>query len=89
MFPQQCFRNNVSPFAGAFTSIAGYTPCRPAYIEIFMTIFGQCINVLNYMVCFLLKNSLPWVPEVLSRHSHGNKYFDFFMKIIRTIYLDN
>ena len=31
-----------------FTSIVGYTSCRPTYIESFMTIFGQCINVLNY-----------------------------------------
>ena len=31
-----------------FTSIIGYTSCRPTYIESFMTIFGQCINVLNY-----------------------------------------
>ena len=31
-----------------FTSIAGYTSCRPTYMESFMTIFGQCINVLNY-----------------------------------------
>ena len=30
------------------TSIVGYTSCRPTYIESFMTIFGQCINVLNY-----------------------------------------
>ena len=31
-----------------FTSIVGYTSRRPTYIESFMTIFGQCINVLNY-----------------------------------------
>ena len=30
-----------------FTSIVGYTSCGPTYIE-FFTIFGQCINVLNY-----------------------------------------
>ena len=30
-----------------FTSIVGYTSCGPTYIESFMTIFGQCINVLN------------------------------------------
>ena len=31
-----------------FTSIVGYTSCGPTYIENFLTIFGQCINVLNY-----------------------------------------
>ena len=31
-----------------FTSIVGYTSCGPTYIECFLTIFGQCINVLNY-----------------------------------------
>ena len=36
-----------------FTSIAGYTSCRPTYIESFMTIFGQCINVLNYNIEYL------------------------------------
>ena len=30
-----------------FTSIVGYTSCGPTYIESFLTIFGQCINVLN------------------------------------------
>ena len=33
-----------------FTSIVGYTSCGPTYIESFLTIFGQCINVLNYNV---------------------------------------
>ena len=31
-----------------FTSIVGYTSCEPTYIESFLIIFGQCINVLNY-----------------------------------------
>ena len=31
-----------------FTTIAGCTSCRPTYIESFITIFGQCINMLNY-----------------------------------------
>ena len=31
-----------------FTSIVGYKSCGPTYIEIFFTIFGECINVLNY-----------------------------------------
>ena len=33
-----------------FTSIVGYTSCGPTYIESFLTIFGQCINVLTYDV---------------------------------------
>ena len=37
-----------------FISIAGYTSCRPTYIESFMTIFGQCINVLNYKEIFTI-----------------------------------
>ena len=40
----------TSPQNAKFTSIAGYTSCRPTYIENFMTIFGQCINVLNYNI---------------------------------------
>ena len=35
-----------------FTSIVGYTSCGPTYIESFLTIFGQCINVLNYNLCY-------------------------------------
>ena len=31
-----------------FTSIVGYKSCGPTYIDSFFTIFGQCINVLNY-----------------------------------------
>ena len=34
-----------------FTSIVGYTSCEPTYIKSFFTIFGQCINVLNYNTC--------------------------------------
>ena len=36
-----------------FTSIVGYTSCGPMYIESFLTIFGQCINVLNYKIRYL------------------------------------
>ena len=36
-----------------FTSIAGYTSCRPTNIESFMTVFGQCINVLNYKYIYM------------------------------------
>ena len=31
-----------------FTSIVGYTSRGPTYIKSFLTIFGQCINVLNH-----------------------------------------
>ena len=37
-----------------FTSIVGYTSRGPTYIESFLTIFGQCINVLNYKMYYLL-----------------------------------
>ena len=37
-----------------FTSIVGYTSCGLTYIESFFTIFGQCINVLNYKVVYLI-----------------------------------
>ena len=36
-----------------FTDIAGYTSCRPTDIKSFMTIFGQCINVLIQVLCIL------------------------------------
>ena len=36
-----------------FTSIVGYTSCGPTYIKsFFFTIFGQCINVLNYKLAY-------------------------------------
>ena len=35
-----------------FTSIVGYTSCGTTYIESFLTIFGQCINVLNYKYAY-------------------------------------
>ena len=37
-----------------FTSIVGYTSCGPMYIGSFLTIFGQCINGLNYNVHYAL-----------------------------------
>ena len=36
-----------------FTSIVGYTSCGPTYIESFLTIFGQCISVLNYKYIYI------------------------------------
>ena len=36
-----------------FTSIVEYTSCGPTYIESFLTIFGQCINVLNYNIGYI------------------------------------
>ena len=41
-----------------FTSIVGYTSCGPTYIESFLTIFGKCINVLNYKVEYLFNTLL-------------------------------
>ena len=38
-----------------FASIVGYTSCGPTYIESFLTIFGQCINVLNYIYMYVYK----------------------------------
>ena len=38
-----------------FTSIVGYTSCGPTYIESFFTIFGQCINVLNYKSRYVVR----------------------------------
>ena len=45
-----------------FTSIVGYTSCGPTYIESFLTIFGQCINVSNYNVQYYTV-ILPPNPE--------------------------
>ena len=36
-----------------FTSVVGCTSCGPTYIESFLTIFGQCINVLNYIYIYI------------------------------------
>ena len=36
-----------------FTSIVGYTSCGPTYIKSVLTIFGQCINVLNYKYIYI------------------------------------
>ena len=36
-----------------FTSIVGYTSCGPTYIGRFLTIFGQCINVLNFKYIYI------------------------------------
>ena len=50
-----------------FTSMAGYTSCRPTFIENVMTIFGQCINVLNYKVVYLVAfGDITWK---LSKHN--------------------
>ena len=51
-----------------FTSIVGYTSCGPMYIECFLTIFGQCINVLNYnsfyMVCSVTYPDFPYASSI-------------------------
>ena len=38
-----------------FTSTVRYTSRGPTYIESFLTIFGQCINVLNYKYIYWCK----------------------------------
>ena len=40
-----------------FTSIVGYTSCAATYIESFLTIIGQCINVLNYDLHYMVRPS--------------------------------
>ena len=41
-----------------FTSIVGYTSCGPTYFESFLTIFGQCMNALNYKYVCLKKENM-------------------------------
>ena len=53
-----------------FTSIVGYTSCGPTYIESFLTIFGQCINVLNYNFDKLSGNDQAESSLVVVRTSH-------------------
>ena len=59
-----------------FTSIVGYTSCGPTYIESFLTIFGQCINVLNYnilyypLVLYVLISYIPQVQEQFQQQLH-------------------
>ena len=36
-----------------FTSIVGNMSCGPTCIESVLTIFGQCINVLNYKFLYM------------------------------------
>ena len=47
-----------------FTCIVGYTSCRPTYFVSFITIFGQCINVLH-------KNN--------NKQPLSNRYFVLFL----------
>ena len=59
-----------------FTSIVGYTSCGPMYIESFLTIFGQCINVLNYKYkrCVLPFSYL--ISRVLNFAIFARQYFN-------------
>ena len=65
-----------------FTSIVGYTSCGPTYIESFLTIFGQCINVLNYKLCYnppvnfraILLVTSPHVVQITGRISRNNPH---------------
>ena len=56
-----------------FASIVGYASCGPMYIESFLTIFGQCINVLNYKMYYL--NSLT--PKS-AKNQNSRKIPNFF-----------
>ena len=47
-----------------FASIVGYTSCGPTYIESFLTIFGQCINVLNYKTYLLACDGNTEIPSL-------------------------
>ena len=63
-----------------FTSIVGYTSCGPTYIESFLTIFGQCINVLNYnkdYMSVLPAGTGAIVPIVEVSQSRGSTLFSF------------
>ena len=52
-----------------FTSIVGYTSCGPTYIEIFLFIFGQCINVLNYNIDYNSTLTLIHCPNMVKELS--------------------
>ena len=56
-----------------FTSIVGYTSCGPTYIESVFTIFGQCINVLNYKCLYLQQMFLA--PKMLCQQRMPKKRF--------------
>ena len=62
-----------------FTSIVGYTLCGPTYIERFLTIFGQCISLLNYNCCYACARE----NEVRERipHTCPSSYENFFQSI--------
>ena len=47
-----------------FTFIVVYASCGPTYIESFFTIFGQCINVLNYKVIHMYACTYEGVKNV-------------------------
>ena len=59
-----------------FTSIVGYTSCGPTYIENFLTIFGQCTNVLNYKRCY----SSPYAYAYAHGANKNQASADFFPK---------
>ena len=61
-----------------FTSIVGYTSCGPTYIESFFTIFGQCINVLNYNFIYSSTRNIFLIPDdAVDRRKLGFLTFNF------------
>ena len=66
-----------------FTSIVGYTSCGPTYIESFLTIFGQCINVLNYNYSYTLLGYYFYGHDVVG-FQHVSKSHDIFHTICDT-----
>ena len=63
-----------------FTSIVGYTSCGPTYIESFLTIFGQCINALDYKRDYMsvspagTSKSVPLMKVSQSKGSSLSRY---------------
>ena len=59
-----------------FTSVVGYASCGPTYIESFLTIFGQCINVLNYNSFYRARSIQPKFPGHGSKISWGRMEYN-------------
>ena len=57
-----------------FTSIVGYTSCGPTYIDTFLTIFGQCINVLNYNMLYKMVVTSESMDEILKCDQSNESY---------------
>ena len=64
-----------------FTSIVGYTSCGPTYIESFLTIFGQCINVLNYKYIYIRN-----MHEKAKWYTHTDLTQTYYLHVCNNIY---